>query len=195
MSTTRSLGVIVGATLALFALVFGTALLFGFLETPRDVSVPLFKTLYFAFLLLLFGAVYLATRHQLGSALEHVLIALSLIALAASIATLAGGVKGAYDADPFLRDPDSLMTLQAQGAQQLRTAQSLAATASLLRKNDLLLTEELVTLEAKLDNRTPIVVETVITLPPEIIYVEEETPTVYYDDDYEDDDEEEEYDD
>jgi hypothetical protein len=200
MNLTKVLGIIIGVALAAFAIASGIILLFGLTNTfdaENPVSTAMFKTLCFALLLVVLGALYLAARKLFNTQIEHALIILSIIVFSAGVSAMAGGIKAAYDAEQFIarsESAESISSLQQQNQYYLQYAQSMEDSLKLLKSNNQLLEEDAAKIEKKIANKTPVVVETIVKIPGDIIYQEEEVP-VYYQSDEEDDEEEEEDDD
>jgi hypothetical protein len=186
MSTSKNLGMIVGATLVVFILVFGSILMFGLLNTITDISPTFFNTIYFAFVLIVLGAAYMMNTDMLCTKLEHVLIISSLLIFSAALATFAGSVKNLYDVNQYISQSDDVAALQAQGQYYSNYAQSMIALEESIKSDNKVLAIEVAKLTEKINNKTPVVVETIVTLPPETIYVEDNTSVindaaVYYD--------------
>jgi hypothetical protein len=192
MNTSKILGMIVGAILVVFTIVFGSIIFAGLLDTANDISLTLFKTIYFAFILSVLGVVYLANMDALGTKIEHVLILVSILIFSAGLAAFAGNLKGISDIN-YASSSTSIETLQAQNQYYSQYLQSMLTFEDSVRSNNRLLEADVEKLMGKINNKTPVVVETIVTLPPEIIYVEENSSvndTVYveYDDKSEEDD-------
>jgi hypothetical protein len=199
MNLTKVLGLIIGVALAAFALASGIILLFGFTNTvdaENHLSAAMFKILCFALLLAVLGALYLASMKLFNTKVEHALIILSILIFSAGVSAMAGNIKAAYDAGQFIarsESAESISSLQQQNQYYLQYTQSMEDSLKLLKSNNALLEQDAAKIENKIANKTPIVVETIVTIPGEIIYEEEEAP-VYYQN-YEEDEEEEEDDD
>ncbi|MGV8168440.1 MAG: hypothetical protein ACP5N3_00120 [Candidatus Nanoarchaeia archaeon] len=192
MNSTKNSGIISGIVLALFFLVLGSILLFGFFGEASDKSsINLFKTIYFVLVFVVLGIIYIMKSDSLSGWLEHSLIIFSIIILSAGFATAAGGLKKVYDVEQSFGSED-LEQLQAQNVYYEQYAKVLAARAEAVMIDNILLEANVDMLSEKINNKTPIIVETIVTLPPETIYIEEEAPVVRY---YEDEDDEEEEDD
>lgn len=193
MSESKILGIVVGIILIVFIAVFGSIVLMGLLNTTADISLTLFKTIYFAFILSVLGIIYLANRIVLGTKTEHVVILLSIILFSAGLAAFVGNLKGVHDIDGYVYQSHSIGELQAQNQYYSQSTQSMITLEESIRSNNRILEAEVVQLTQKINNKTPVVVETIVALPPEVIYITEDVPVSdtyigYGDDEYEKDD-------
>ncbi|MGV8163104.1 MAG: hypothetical protein ACP5N2_07265 [Candidatus Nanoarchaeia archaeon] len=188
MNSTRNLGIISGAILVLFFFSFGSILLFGlFKETISEESIVLFKTLYFVFVFSILGIIYVLNSDLLNSWLEHSLIIFSIVVLSAGVATLAGELKVVHDHTQNFSF-DEIAQMEATNNYYEQYVKTLAEREEEIIVNNILLEINVDSLSEKINNKTPIIVETIITLPPEIIYVDEETTEDYEDEEDEEDD-------
>jgi hypothetical protein len=165
--------IIVGIGLFLFAFVFGNIVLNGLLNTNETISVTMFKTIYFVFLLLIFGIIYILNRNLLNSKTEHAIIILSILVFAMGMASAAGNFKSAQDNGFFTKGSTNIDSLQAQNNQYLQYVKSMTNLENSIQADNKLLESQIGNLTEQINNKKPVVVETIVTIPGEIIYEEE----------------------
>jgi hypothetical protein len=172
MSLTNNLKKIVGAALVLSGLVFGTILLFAYIDTKLTNNLlTLFKTFYFVFVAIILGIIYLAKSTSLKTKTGHALAIIMILIFSAAAATMAGNLKAAYDTNKDMRAYNP--QLQAQNDYYSQYAQALKARIDSVNLANADLEKQIINITGKITNKTPIIVENIITLPPEIIYVQD----------------------
>ncbi len=170
--TSQIMKITVGASLVVFLLALSTIILFGFTNILGGFPVAIFKTIFFVLLMILLGAVYIFNADNLSTKWEHALIIFSIIMLSAAVATLAGNIKSVND----IRNDASQDQIVSQNNYYSQYARSMRTQAESLETNNRILESEIEKLTQKINNRTPIIVETVVTIPGKVIYVEERAP-------------------
>jgi hypothetical protein len=132
-------------------------------------SVTLFKTLYFGMILFVLGCVYVMSTDLLSSKIEHIIVVLSIVLFAAAIATLVGNSKVLSDVANF----ESNNPLGQDQEYYLKYMSLLKGKADSMRVTTQVLESEVEKLNEMIDTRSPIIVETIVHVPGEIIYVNE----------------------
>ncbi len=172
MSLTNNLKKIVGTALVLSGLAFGTILLFAFIDTKLENNLLImFKTFYFAFVAIILGIIYLIKSSSLKTKTGHVLIIISILIFSAAAGTLAGNLKALYDTNKDMQAYNP--QLQAQNNYYSQYAQALKERIDAVNLANADLEKQITNVTGKIINKTPIIVENIITLPPEIIYVQD----------------------
>lgn len=173
MKMTDALKWMVGIVLTLFIFIFLNIILFGLVNTVSGISINVFKTLYFSFFLALLGSIYIININRLKTRYVHILLIFSLLAFSASLSVFVGNFKESIDVDKYLADTEGL---RANLMYNLQYAESILQDAKQLDNNNLLLDEKAASLSERLNNKEPVIIETVLTVPGKIIYVQEDAP-------------------
>jgi hypothetical protein len=140
-------------------------------------SLALFKTAYFVMSLFILGAIYIYNFDSLKGTAEHVLIIFSILLFSAGLAITTGMLKVNYDMAHHISGAGGINEFQARNLFYSGYAASLNGSIESIRYNNRILEVEVNELDMNISNRTPIIVEAIITVPPEIIYVDEPVVT------------------
>lgn len=184
----KTLELITGTILTMFIIFFGSIIMFGYMNTING-NIALFKAIYFAFILTVSVTVYLMNIDTSSTVSEHVLIIIAVIVFSASMATMVGNLKNNYDVNQYFKQSGDIEELAAQNQYYSQYTAAYASRLETLRTDNQILEDTLTNLTARINNKKPIIVETILTLPAEIIY--EESPVTYQeyeDEEGEDDD-------
>jgi glucan phosphoethanolaminetransferase (alkaline phosphatase superfamily) len=179
--------IFVGAGLLLFFFVFVNIIMMGALNTTRNISTAMFKTIYFVFLIVILGLIYIFGSSLLKSKLERALIIISMLIFSAAMATATGSLKSLNDNRYFAGGTARANDVQAQNEYYIQYVQSLTDFEESIKKDNRLLEKEVEVLSDKVNNRKPIIVETIVTIPGEIVYEQEPPVQVVVNKIYEDD--------
>ncbi|MCB9362901.1 hypothetical protein H6504_05680 [Candidatus Woesearchaeota archaeon] len=179
----------VAIILAAFTFVLGNIYLFGLIDTlTEEHALALFTFIYFALCLSFFGVIYLQLRKALHSNIEQIMLLTAIGICCMSMAFFAQTAKSLYDAEQFIANEPELV-VQEQYQQDLLFLEGQYST---IKANNEALRTQMSDLKKKIENKPPIVVENIVTIPAEVVYVfedeyDDENVNVYeYDDEYDD---------
>lgn len=165
---------IVSVTLVLAGCAFGLILLFGLVNTTSGQNaLTAFKLGFFFFSLFILGVTYIINKSRLTTTPEHTMLIIAIFVFSVGVATTATSIKNNYDTVQYIDEINNIPQMQAQQEYDNQYAQILNDRIKTLQSENTLLAAETKKIEEKINNREPIVVETIIRLPAETIYVQE----------------------
>lgn len=172
MITTKQLGTVTGVFMTLFAIVIGALIIFKVYGPVNDIrSLSIFASIEFAYVLILLVVIYLINLKGVKGLLEHLSIIFAILMLAGSVGFASAQMKMMPQVD------ESEHTYYQQYVDALKLKEEV------INSQNKILEQNLIDLSAKLDERKPIIHETIIELPPQIIYEEVSEDYETYDDD------------